>query len=190
MSLFHYIGSSKELPLGERGRRKSSADKSSGKLTKAIRFRSAHLPEGAIPLEQIVDLSHIQEDEIEVYDSMEDAAGIYIQDLGTWNGEIRGHFTNPFVYQIAANWGGFSVHPNLKENFPEQYKAHVKCIRELFDLMKEYGSDHEQFELYTCWDGEEKQRKNEKLHKIIDLKIFQLGDEFELKDKQYILIKT
>ncbi|SCW83360.1 hypothetical protein SAMN04487970_106114 [Paenibacillus tianmuensis] len=61
MSLFHYIGSNRKLPLGERGKIKSSDDKSNGKSPKAFRFKSAILPEGATPSEQIFDLSHIKE---------------------------------------------------------------------------------------------------------------------------------
>ena len=48
-------------------------------------------------------LSHIQENQIEVYDSMEDAAGIYVQQLEAWNEAVRKHFTNKYVYQVSPN---------------------------------------------------------------------------------------
>lgn len=189
MSMFHYIGSNRELPLGERGRIKSSDDRSSGKSTKAIRFRSAILPEGSTPLEQIIDLSHIKEDEIEVYDSMEDAAGIYIEELGNWNAAIRKHFKSPFVYQISPNWGSFFLNSELEKQLPDEYRASVKCINELFKLMREYGVDHDEYELYSCWANEEDEMKNDELTKTIDLKSFTISDNFELKERQYILVK-
>jgi hypothetical protein len=77
----------------------------------------------------------------------------------------------------------------LKKKFPEEYKASVKCINELFKLMREYGADHDEFEFYSCWVDEESEVKNDKLNRVIDLKSFTVSDNFELKDRQYIVVK-
>lgn len=155
MSLYHYIGANRELPLGQRG-------------GVAAKFKDG---------------------EIEEYDSMQDLAGIYIEPLHERNVVIKKHFGSTYVYGIAANWGGFFLNPLMKKDFPEDYKAHVKCIEELFRLMKDYGTDGDEFELYSCWYGEENEARDDSLTRDVDLHSFTLSDDFKLKDKQYIKIK-
>ncbi|TLS51715.1 hypothetical protein FE782_14580 [Paenibacillus antri] len=183
MSLFHYIASNNPLPLGETGGRKSALDKSGRMPTKAFHFLSnessyVHFP-GDYP-------SSICEDEIEVYETIEDAAGIMIYDLHQGYDTIRKHFKQPYVYGIAPNWGSFHFNLEVKELFPEDYRASVKCVTVLFDLMKKIGDDQAVFELYSCWIGEETQERNPELDTFIRLSIFTLGDQFELKERQYI----
>ncbi|MNI27857.1 hypothetical protein D3C73_816130 [compost metagenome] len=120
---------------------------------------------------------------------MADAAGIYIQELGVWNEGIRKHFKHPYVYQISANFGSFYLSPNMKKSYPENYKADLKCINELFLLIREYGSADEPVEIYTCWSGEESDEPNNDLNLVIDLLSFELKEGFELKEKQYIQVR-
>jgi len=186
VSLYHYIGSKRELPLGQRGgvRVENKDNKSAFNI---IVFKNGDPP--AIPVERLYDTAEIKEDEIEVYDSMLDLVGIYISRLNEKNMLIRKHFENPFVYMIEPSWGGFDLSPLLKQNFPEYYKRHVKCIEELFKLMQDYGTDGDEFELYSCWINEENEPRDDSLTRVIDLSSFTLADNFELKDKQYIKIK-
>lgn len=109
MSRFHYIGSATELPLGERGSVLSAKTYNEVKNSPEYKKqREVIRLQGIIPLEDIVDLSHLRAGDHLVYDSEEDAAGIFIEELGYWNDEIRKHFRSPFVYRISPNWGGFS----------------------------------------------------------------------------------
>ena len=39
-----------------------------------MRFTNEQLPGGYLPLEQVIDLSHVKEDEVVVYATYEDAA--------------------------------------------------------------------------------------------------------------------
>lgn len=72
--------------------------------------------------------------------------------------------------------------------FPDDYKASVKCVTVLFDLMRNIGDNEASFELYSCWIDEEQKDKNEELTQTISLSAFRLSDNFELKDRQYFFI--
>ena len=190
MSRFHYIGSATELPLGERGSVLSSKTYNEVKNSpEYLRQREALRDQGMIPLDDIVDLSHLRDEDCLVYDSEEDAAGIFIEELGYWNEEIRKHFRSPFVYRISPNWGGFSVSPKLKDTLTGSYNASLKCCRELFKVMTDYGVSGSEFELYTCWAEEEDHPRNKKLDRIFDLASLSLEDGFDLREKEYIVVK-
>jgi hypothetical protein len=115
--------------------------------------------------------------------------GIYIEPLHNRNIVIKKHFESTYVYGIAANWGGFFLNSLMKKDFPEDYKCNVKCIKELFRLMQDYGADGDEFELYSCWYDEEHEARDDSLTAVIDLRSFTVQDNFQLKDKQYIKVK-
>ncbi|RXZ81146.1 hypothetical protein EBB07_15735 [Paenibacillaceae bacterium] len=189
MSLFHYIGSAAELPIGERGSVPSAKTyremMASPEYQKKAAERRAAL--GLVP--SAFDLSHLKDEQILVFDTEEDAAGIYIQPLGDWFRAIRQHFKSPFVYQLSPNWGGFTIPYRSKEGAREPSPASEKCCRELFKLMEDYGAPAAQFELYSCWADEEHFPRKKELDRIIHLADFQLEDGFELLDKQYIVVQ-
>jgi len=185
MSMFHYIAANKELPTGSFGGRNPKA----GEPPKAIRFNSVMLPKGAVPLEQIMDLSKFKDGEMEEYDTYEDAAGIFIQNLEEWNKGIKVQFRNHFVYQFSASWGSFNLNEKIKNWDIEHYKANLKCINELFNYIRRNISENEEIEIYTCWANEEGEERNLNLDTVIDLKTFSIGDHFEFKERQYILVR-
>jgi hypothetical protein len=186
MSLLHYIGANKKLPLGERGSKKINTGHESETKRSAIKIKNANLPQGMIPLEQIIDLSHIKPDEIEGYETMEDAAGIYVQELPPRYSEIKRHFRSKHIYMVSANWGHFNVNEELDR---ESYSANKKCLKELFKLIAENITEDGEIEIYTCWADEEEESRNRRLDMVINLSSFEVGDNFELKDKQYIVVK-
>ncbi|AEV69445.1 hypothetical protein [Acetivibrio clariflavus] len=125
-----------------------------------------------------------------VYKSMEEAAGIYMEKLDPkiYSGEIAKHFKNSNIYVVSPNFGKFFIYPDLKERFEESYNANRKCLIELFKYIRDNICEGEEFEIYSCWTGEESIHDN-KVYKVIDLKSFKMDDEFSLDDKEYILIK-
>jgi len=127
--------------------------------------------------------------EVFTYKSRDEAAGIYVQKLTTPSVDILSHFKNSNIYTIAPNIGKFFFCPELKVQNEETYYENRKCILELINYICENICDGEEFEIYSCWSGEEELIQEEKLHEVIDLKHFSLGDEFSLDDKKYILIK-
>lgn len=189
MSFMYHIASNKELPLGSFGGKKSYKLENAKKETKAFKILSADLPKSAVPLEQIIDLSHIKEDEIEVYDTFEDAAGIYVENIHPSNENVRKHFKNKFIYQVSENIGKFFFDPELLKNDRETFLANRKCITTLFDCIRNNISENECIEIYTCWYGKEGEERNYNLDTVIKLNDFIIGDSFELKEGQYILVE-
>ncbi|MDP4093694.1 MAG: hypothetical protein Q8920_10075 [Bacillota bacterium] len=183
MSSVLYIASDRELPITPLK-----------KAAKVITFKSEKPPEGCIPLDQIIDLSdvmeNLSEDEVEQFDTYEDAAGIVIRDLSVDEKEIGKQFKNKFIYELSASWGDFYLNEMLKNKFPSNFKANRKCICKLFEFIKENAGIGRGMELYKCWIGEEGQDRNKQLDMEIDLKSFVLGDSFELEDRQYIVFKV
>lgn len=53
--------------------------------------------------------------------------------------------------------------------------------------MNEYGEEQDGFELYTCWVDDECEPKKSSI--VIELKNFSLHNGFELKDREYIVVK-
>lgn len=186
MSIFHYIAASKELPLGSFGRRKSIRDK------KKTMIRSAptmELPKKGIPHEKFMDLQGIREEEIVVYDTFEDAAGIYISELPAECKAIKKHFKNAYVYQVSPNFGIFLINEAMKTMHQQMYKANEKCISELFNYLRQNINDNEEIELYSCWADEEEKERDGELDKIIDIASFKVKDNFQLMERQYIIFK-
>lgn len=99
-------------------------------------------------------------------------------------------FKNPYIYQLSASWGSFIINEKIKNWDIEHYKANLKCINELFNYIRRIISDNEEIEIYTCWADEEGEERNYNLNTIIDLKTFSIGDNFELKERQYILVQS
>lgn len=184
MSRVHYIAASKELPTGNFGGRKL---KNIEKHPKAVRFKTASLPKGSIPLDQIIDLSFIKEDEIEEYESFEDAAGIFVEKLAFESNDIRKQFKNSFIYRIAGSWGEFYLNTDNRNKFPDMYAANKKCLKELLDYIRKNLDNGEKIEFYTCWIGEEGEPRAEWLDTVIDLDSFQIGSDFEFFDRQYVI---
>lgn len=189
MSLFHYIGSEVPLPLGARGGRRSSLDRCTTEQPTAIRFLTYELPEGSQPLYEVMDMSWVKEEETAVYDTVEDAAGIYIMELeDKRRTAIQKHIKLPYIYGVGANYGNFRLSQELKENYPQDYRAHRKCITTLFELMQEVGGSSATFELYSCWYDQEKLDRIEELTRYNELSSYQIEGDFELLDRQYYWI--
>ncbi|MBR2570242.1 MAG: hypothetical protein IKE34_13780 [Paenibacillus sp.] len=186
MSLFDYIASSRELPTGEFGSKRKRVEGSGSKITV---FQNEEHP--YIPLDIFLGPKlQINEEDIEVYNSMADIASIGISHLHDGLlAQIRHHFTLPHVYQLYSNWGGLSFDPAFKKSFPNEYQANVKCFKELIKLMHDHREAGDTFEIYSCWIGEEHEPKKEALSQIIELDTADSLQSFELKDKRYILFQ-
>lgn len=185
MSLFHYIGASRPLPLGKHGGVKSEDEHQPSCI---YVFRNGN-PPYAVPLELFLASSEIREEDIEVYDSMAEVAGVSLWSLHEENILIKKHFMNPYVYEITPNWGSFTLTPKFKEQDPYGYLASLKCVETLFQLMRDYGNEGDEFEIYSCWYNEEEESKKRSLRQIIELNAFTIPEDFQLENRQYIRVK-
>lgn len=186
MSLIHYISSPRPLPLGEFCSNKNI--KNTNSETKLIKFSKSQSYIGTIPLDKIIDLSSINEGEIETFESYKDVAGIFVENLDLQRESIKKHFKNQYIYQLIANWGAFYISENLKIQNIESFNVNKECILKLFEFIRVNSIDGEQFEIYSSWVGEEEMPKKSESIKIINLKSLEIKDIFELEDKEYIII--
>lgn len=180
MSYMYYIAANKELTLGERGRKapKIGMDIESLKKTKSC-----------IPIEEAIAEGILQPDEVEIYDSMEDVAGIFIENITFRNQDVRKHFKNKFIYEVSPSWGKFFLNKKLQDYSVESYNANRKCLKELLSLIRENIDENRYIEIYTCWAGEEGKERNKKLDKAININTFIIPVDFEFKEGEYILVK-
>lgn len=192
--MHHYIASPVELPVGVRGVKQSIKKYSEVKENVQAK-REEMKKQGIVSIEDIVDLSHLKDENWIVFDTQEDAAGISIYPIepkeieGHYSKAILGHFKNSFVYEVVAEWGKFRIDARFKNMDLDLYNAHLKCVHELFKVMRDFGTEGQKFELYTCWDGEWHEKRDTTLDRSIDLKSFEVGGFFELRDRQYIEVE-
>lgn len=185
MSQFHYIASPIELEVGSFGSNKTEIREIEIinprliriNLTKEIKF---HFP---------IDKSKTVEDiknELEVYETEEDAAGIFISSLYEGFSEVRRHFKNRFVYMISANFGDFIYTDNLNRLSIERYKANIKCKKVLFEYIRESLNQGEFMEFFSSWADEEGLERNKSLDTTIYLDETETLSDFKIEDRQYI----
>lgn len=188
MSIYYYIGANKELPLGSRGKKIINNGYNDDTPKKIIKIKNCKLHEGSKPLEEIIDMSKFKENEIVEYETMIDAAGIYIEEVFSTHSKIKKHFKSKYIYQIAPSFGQFWLSQKLFELDDECYLVNKKCVEELFKYIDENLGENEEIEFYSCWDSEEEMPRYKGLDKTININNFQIGDYFELEDKQYIVV--
>ena len=188
MSIYYYIGANKELPLGSRGKKRIDNGYDVHYPPKVIKIKNCRLSEGEVPLEEIIDMSKFKPSEIEEYETMVDVAGIHIHDVFGAHSKIKKHFKSKYIYEFSPNFGNFWLSQRLMELDSEAYLANKKCVEELFKYIEENMDENEGIEIYCCCDSEEEMPRKKELDWIININSFEIGDYFELEDKQYIVI--
>lgn len=174
MTLFHYIGADKPLPTGSFG-------------YKYTYQKYSDIPKSDDPnaIHNIVDLSHLNDTYVQVFETELDAAGMYITEVTSGSFKQKLVISKPFVYELQ---GYFQISPELKKQSLQAYESGLKCIRLLISYMEEHLAEGDTMELYSCWAEEEDVSSDPSLAKTIHLPDFELGDSFALVDKQFIRV--
>lgn len=128
---------------------------------------------------------------MEIYETEEDAAGLYITRplISSRSSHL---FRHPLVYQVNPECGSFKIDDEMRQSNPALYTTSKKCLTELFQYLRSNMEIGEELELYSCW-AQDRERFLEaplkELELTIELSAFQLSDEFEWRERQYILVK-
>lgn len=184
MSLFYYIAAAHELPVGSFGKRKT--------VMTLLDYVTNVNPaaKDQFPLQILMEKYPEGDKLMEIYETEEDAAGLYI--AGPIIGQDYSHvFRHPFVYQVHPDGGSFQINDEMKGSQPLGYQTSKKCLTELFDYLRRNMGAGEELELYSCWaDGQERftDTPRTELNLVLELSGFQLEDEFEWKERQYIRV--
>lgn len=177
MTLNHYLGSDRPLPTGSFGY-KYTYQKYSG------------IPKSGDPhaIHNIIDLSHLNDTYVQVFETELDAAGLDISEVSTmpgrpWIQELP--ISKPYVYGFN---GSFVLSKEMKAQNPQFFASSLKCITLLLSHMNDHMNAGESMEIYTCWDNDFPKVRNPALEYAIHLPDFEPGDTFNLVDKQFIRV--
>lgn len=75
-------------------------------------------------------------------------------------------FTTPYVYEVSTDWG---IEISKYNNPGENAESKRKLLR-LCEIMDEYLEQRDYFELYSCWVGDETDKRDGEL--ILQLNSF------------------
>ncbi|WP_068774901.1 hypothetical protein [Paenibacillus sp. FJAT-26967] len=143
MTLYYYIAADQELPTGSFGMKKTTM-----KLQDALKLCPPQMD--VTPIHSIVDLSHLYEEETDVYETEEDAAGLYVSGP-LHHQDTSAYFQHPFVYQIDPDGGSFCISNQSREFSPAAYLTGRKCLSELFSYIDSNLGSGGFVELYAGW---------------------------------------
>lgn len=185
MTLFYYIAANRELPTGSFGKK--------GTVMTLMDYVTHVNPaeKDRFPMKTLLEKYAHEDKFIEIYETEEDAAGLYITGPLTGQDSSR-MFKNRLVYQVNPDGGSFEMNDELKSSHPVLYQTSKKCLTELFNYLAHHMETGEEFELYSCWaDGLERfnDMPKKELDLVIELTTFTLGNEFEWKERQMIRVK-
>lgn len=184
MTVFYYIAANHELPTGSFGQKKT--------VVTLNHYVTNVNPDAKEQLNMQILLEKYPQGDIlvDVYDTDEDAAGLYI--TGPIDRQSSNLFRHPFVYQVNPEDGSFTINDEIKHAHPTLYETSKKCLVELFKYLHSNMEIGEDIELCSCLAyGQERfsDAPKKELNLVIELATFQLGDEFEWKQQQYIMVK-
>lgn len=184
MTLFYYMAANRELPTGSYGLKKK---------TMTLMHYVTHVNPAAkdrSPMNFLLEKYPQGDELIEVYETEEDAAGLYVSGPIPISNSLD-LFHHPYVYEVYPEGGGFQINDEIKQSEPSYYLTGKKCLTELFDYLNRNMKQGEEFELYSCWAvGNERFSESPKkeLDLVIDLSTFSLDKEFDWKSQQFIRV--
>ncbi|RED40640.1 hypothetical protein [Paenibacillus sp. VMFN-D1] len=184
MTQYYYIASSRELPTGSFGKNKT-----------VMTIRDYIEKVNPSAKDQIVMQALLEKDPegdqlMDIYETELDAAGLYV--AGPMKSvDASCPFQHPYIYQVDPDGGSFEMNDEKKLSSPEYYQCSRKCITELFEYMGRHLEIGEELELYSCtaYGCERFSDLPNKDDLMIDLSTFQLGDNFEWKERQMIRVR-
>jgi hypothetical protein len=184
MTLFYYLAAGRELPTGSFGQNKRTVTLM--EYVTHINPAAKEQPTMQIMLEKYPEGDRL----MDIYETELDAAGLYI--AGPMHGQEASHiFRNTFIYQINPEGGSFTIHNESQRSNPILYERSQKCLTELFAYLRRNMIAGDKIELYCCWAYDRDRFTDTPIPELdveLDLSVFQLGAEFEWKERQYITI--
>jgi hypothetical protein len=104
---------------------------------------------------------------------------------------VRKHFSKPFIYYVGAYEGcgcgfSFGIYEAIDEDDRLAYELGKKSVSDLFKYLRANSELTNNFEMYSCLAGDEPIPPEK--HETIFLNEFEIGDSFEFKDRQFIMV--
>lgn len=176
MTLAHFLGADWPLPTGYFGYNYSYQ-----------KYSEIHLTDDKNALHNIIDLSHLNDTKVQVYETELDAVGLEIGEFLYPPFRENKIITKPYVY--GFNGEACNITEEIRAGYPELYQQNLKCLNLLLSLMDEHLSEGESIEIYSCWDSETWMERNALLDRALHLPSFDpLTESIEFVDKQLMTI--
>ena len=177
MSLKHFIAAPHEIQVGEFG-------------TKPIKIKLSDLNNAEINRKTAKKKqSNADEQYVIHYEKEEDFYGVYISELDHELKQVlETKFSNSYIYEFEGYF------------YNTQNACHRRSIHALFEYINDHLAKGQYAEIYSCWDGEEQDDKNEQLDTKINLSTCQFGEHLtfsnlnelsqmiQLEEKQFITV--
>lgn len=169
----HYLGSDRPLPTG-----------SFGYVFTYQKYSSIPKSEDPNAIHNILDLSHLNDTYVQVFETELDAVGLDIGELILpWSQELP--ISKPYVYGFN---GSFHLSKEIMTQYPQAYASNLKYTRLLLSHMNDHMNEGDSMEIYSCWDSDFPKVRNPALDSAIHLPDFDPEDNFNLVDKQFIRV--
>jgi hypothetical protein len=176
MTLAHFLGADRPLPTGYFGYNYTYQ-----------KYSGIPLPDDKNALHNIIDLSHLNDTSVQVYETELDAVGLEIGEFLYPPFRENKIISKPYIY--GFNGGACNITDEIRACYPELYQQNLKCLNLLLSLIDEHLSKGESIEIYSCWDSETWMERNSELDLSLHLPSFDpLTDSIEFVDKQYITV--
>ncbi len=177
MTLYHYVGADKPLPLGNYG-----------ETYTLKKMRDIPKPKNKNDLRNILDLSDLEDEWVKVYETEVDFAFVTVSELDDPTLKEKLPINKRYIYELG---GSFQLTGEDYFQNRIQYQCNEKCFKELFAYLKEQLVVGETIEVYSCWDSEENQPRDSTLDTQIDVSKYKIAYPLSFEDKQLItLFKT
>ncbi|WP_102346292.1 hypothetical protein [Bacillus sp. Marseille-P3661] len=172
MTLYHYIGADYPLTMGTFG--ESYALKKLSEVSK---------PDNPSDLRNILDLSHLDNEGVKVFETELDFAHVAITELRDPVLKDLLPINKNYIYELGGSF--HLIQADKIGNF-SFYQKNEKCVKELLLYLKRELKDGESIEIYSCWDSEEELPKAKE--DSINLSSYQLQESFELNERLLVRI--
>lgn len=133
---------------------------------------------------------NVEEQHVIHYEKGEDFYGLFITELDSdFKKVLQTKFSNPYIYEFEGYF------------YNTQNANHQSAIYSLFEYINNYLTEGKFIEIYSCWDGQEQDDRNEKLDTTIHMSRCQFGKHLnfsslkelslmiQLEERQYIIVE-
>ncbi|CAM3829232.1 hypothetical protein GCM10009865_05740 [Aeromicrobium ponti] len=122
--------------------------------------------------------------ELSINDESDDLVtiGSYFSDEGHRLNVKKYQFTTPYVYEVSSDWG-IEISKYMKKSICKESKEKLILLCKLMDSYLKSGDF---FELYSCWVGEETEKRKGEL--TLNINSFDI-DRIEMPEKTLVRIE-
>ena len=103
--------------------------------------------------------------------------------------KVKRHFSTKYIYEAPTNEGvGIWFNKHYKKDYPQSNSESQESFQELGELLYDYLEEGDYCELYTCWVGDEEEKRSMELDQTIELNNFDIN-KIQIYEKTLLTIR-